>query len=164
MVSIRRARAGDIAGITFVLAKTWRDTYSAFLPEASIAKITSEWHPPEIIEAELDCPSTFAGVATVASGIVGMITAHSRGEILHIARLYVLPAFQRRGIGERLMEESYRAFPGTRRVQLEVEEQNPKARKFYGKLGFREVDVKSEDVAGTQLNSIVMEKQIPDAA
>ena len=35
-----------------------------------------------------------------------MITAHSHGELLVVARLYVIPEFQRQGIGERLMRES----------------------------------------------------------
>jgi ribosomal protein S18 acetylase RimI-like enzyme len=89
-----------------------------------------------------------------------MITAHLRNEILFIARLYVLPEFQRQGIGERLMEESHRAFPEIKRIQLDVEEQNPKARAFYRKLGFKEVGVRIDDVAGTQLNSIALEKTL----
>ena len=89
-----------------------------------------------------------------------MITAHSQGELLLIARLYVLPEYQRQGIGERLMEESFRAFPQTRRVQLDIEEENPKGRAFYRKLGFTEIRVKTDDIAGTKLNSIVLEKHI----
>jgi RimJ/RimL family protein N-acetyltransferase len=67
---------------------------------------------------------------------------------------------QRQGIGQRLMEESYRAFPEIKRIQLDVEEQNPKGRAFYRKLGFEEVGIKIDDVAGTKLNSIVLEKHI----
>lgn len=58
------------------------------------------------------------------------------------------------------MEESYRAFPQAQQVQLDVEEQNLKGRAFYRKLGFREVGVKIDNVAGTKLNSIVLEKRI----
>jgi len=45
-------------------------------------------------------------------------------------------------------------------VQLDVEEENPKGRAFYRKLGFTEVRVKIDDLAGTKLNSIVLEKHI----
>ena len=62
------------------------------------------------------------------------------------------------------MEESYRAFPKIKRIQLDVEEENPKARAFYRKLGFKEVGVRIDDVAGTKLNSIVLEKQIQGPA
>lgn len=165
MVTIRRARIGDIPGIRSVLAITWRDTYSSFLSASSIAKVTAEWHSAKILEAEINRSSTFLGVAESSShDIVGMVTAHSHEEVLLIARLYVLPEFQRQGIGEGLMEESCRAFPQAQRVQLDVEEQNLKGRAFYRKLGFREVGVKTDDIAGTKLNSIALERCIEKAA
>ena len=112
MVEIRRAEREDIPGIKAVLAVTWRDTYSTFLSEASIAKVTSEWHSPRVLEVEIARPLTYIGVATSArNGIVAMISAHSQGEVLFVARMYVLPEFQRQGIGERMMDEACRAFP-----------------------------------------------------
>lgn len=165
MVDIRRARKEDVPGIKNVLAVTWRDTYSTFLSEASIARVTAEWHSPGILEAEITRPSTYIGVATSApTGIVGVISAHSQGEVLFVARIYVLPGFQRRGIGARMMNEARLAFPQTRRFRLAVEEQNPKGRAFYRKLGFREVEVRADDVAGTKLNLVVMEKDVHGAA
>jgi ribosomal protein S18 acetylase RimI-like enzyme len=165
MTTIHRAQIEDIPGIQAVLAVTWRDTYSSFVSESSIAKVTAEWHSSRVLEAEINRSSSFFGIAKSSSNeIVGMITAHLHDKILFIARLYVLPEFQRQGIGERLMEESYRVFPEIKRVQLDVEEQNPKARAFYRKLGFKEVGVRIDDVAGTQLNSIVLEKHIQSAA
>jgi ribosomal protein S18 acetylase RimI-like enzyme len=163
MLMIRRARIGDIPGIRSVLAATWRDTYSSLLSESSIAEVTAEWHSSKVLAAEINGSSTFLGVAESSSQIVGMVTAHSHEELLVIARLYVLPGSQRQGIGEGLMKESYRAFPQAQRVQLVVEEQNPKGRAFYRKLGFREVGVKTDDIAGTAFNSIVLEKRIEKA-
>ena len=165
MITIHRAEIEDIPAIKAVLAVTWRDTYSSFVSESSIAEVTAEWHSPKVLEAEIKRPSSFFGVAKSNSNeIVGMITAHLRNEVLFIARLYVLPEFQRQGIGERLMEESRRAFPEIKRIQLDVEEQNPKGRAFYRKLGFKEVGVRIDDVAGTKLNSIVLKKTLQSAA
>jgi len=115
----------------------------------------------KVLEAEINQPSTFFGVATSPqSEIVGIITAHSHKELLFVARLYVLPEFQRQGFGKIMMEESCRAFPQTRRVRLEVEEQNPKGRAFYRKLGFTEVGTKTDDIAGTILKSVAMERNL----
>ena len=161
MVKIRQARIDDIPGIRSVLAVTWRHTYLSFLSESTIAKVTAEWHSPKILEAETSQSSTFLGVAeSNLHNIVGMVTAHSHNEILTIRRLYVLPEFQRQGIGEKLMEESCRIFPEIKLIQLDVEEQNPKGRAFYQKLGFKEVGVRIDDIAGTKLNSMVLEKHI----
>ena len=165
MITIHRAQIEDIPRIKAVLAVTWRDTYSSFVSESSIAEVTAEWHSPKVLEAEIRDSSSFFGIAKSSSNeIVGMITAHLHDELLSIARLYVLPEFQRQGIGERLMKESYRAFPGIKRVQLDVEEQNAKGRTFYRKLGFKEVGVRIDDIAGTKLNSIMLEKDIQSAA
>jgi ribosomal protein S18 acetylase RimI-like enzyme len=164
MVTIRPAQIGDIPGIRSVLAVTWRDTYSSLLSESSIAKVTAEWHSPKVLEAEINRSSTFFGVAESSSkDIVGLVTAHSQEELLLIARLYVLPQFQRQGIGKGLIEASYRAFPQAQRVELDVEEQNPKGRAFYRKLGFREIGVKTDDVASTKINSVMLEKRIEKA-
>ena len=101
MVTIRRAQIGDIPGIRSVLAVTWRDTYSSFLSESSIARLTAEWHSPKVFEGKLSRPSTFLGVADRSShDTFGMVTAHCGEELLLIARLYVLPGFQRQGIGK----------------------------------------------------------------
>ncbi len=165
MADIRRAEKDDIQGIKTVLAVTWRDTYSTFLSQASIAKATTEWHSPRVLEAEIDRPSTYIGVATSGPNeIVGMISAHSRDDVLFVARMYVLPDFQRQGIGERMMNEACRAFPQTQRLRLDVEEQNAKGKAFYRKLRFREVETRVDDVAGTKLNLVVMEKPVHDAA
>lgn len=164
-VSIRRAQTTDIPGIKRVLEVTWRDTYSALLSESSIAEVTTEWHSPKALEEEVNRPTTFAAVAESSSaGIVAMITAHLHEEVLVVARLYVLPEFQRQGIGSRLLAESYRAFPQTRRVTLNVEEQNPKGLAFYRKLGFTWVGDTTDNVAGTLLKSAVMEKHMEYSA
>jgi ribosomal protein S18 acetylase RimI-like enzyme len=156
---------GDIPGIRSLLDVTWRDTYSSFLSELSIAKLTARWHSAKVFETEINQQSTFFGVAENSlQEIVGMVTAHSREDLLFIARLYVLPGFQRQGIGGRLIEESYRTFAQVQRVQLNVEEQNLKARAFYRKLGFQEIGVKIDDVAGAILQSIVLEKQLENTA
>jgi ribosomal protein S18 acetylase RimI-like enzyme len=163
-VQIRHAVSDDIPGIKSVLATTWRDTYSSFLAEESITKVTAEWHSAEVLQAEIDRPSTLLGVATIDGGrIIGLITAHSNGPQLLVSRLYVLPEFQRQGIGEGMMERAYHAFPQTRRVRLEVEEQNRKGRAFYAKLGFRQIGVELADVGGVRLRSVVMERAIGEA-
>jgi ribosomal protein S18 acetylase RimI-like enzyme len=165
MVTIRPAQIGDIPEIGSVLAVTWRDTYSSFLSESSIAKVTAEWHSPKVLEAEINSSSTFFGVAESSSkDIIGLVTAHSQEELLLIARLYVLPEFQRQGIGKGLIEASCRAFPQAQRVELDVEELNPKGRAFYRKLGFREVGVRTDDVASTKIDSVMLEKRIEKAA
>lgn len=155
---MRRATEADIPGIRAVLAETWRDTYGAFLPLDAIERATAEWHAPRVLAAELARTGTFTGVAVDESGVVGVVTARGRPEVVEIARLYVRPCAQRRGIGGRLLAAALRAFPGRTRVRLEVEAQNPKGRAFYAKAGFVAVRERSVEVSGTSLRLIVMER------
>ena len=162
MATIRKAESSDIAGIKAVLAVTWLDTYSSFLGHDAIARITTEWHSPEVLAKELGDLSTHCAVCVEDSGqIVGVITAYrTRPAQVLVGRLYVLPDHQRRGIGKALMDSAAQAFPGIQKLSLPVEEKNAKGRAFYRKLGFREVGKRVDDVMGTQLTSIIMERLV----
>ena len=165
MITIAAAQIRDIPSIKHVLAATWRDTYRSFLSDESIEQVTAKWHSPEILQNEIERSTTYSGIAkTDREEIVAMITAHEVGSLLFVSRLYVLPSHQRCGIGCRLLDASYARFPETTLVRLDVEEQNPHGRAFYRKLGFVEIERKSEDVFGTLLHSIVMERDIVRSA
>ena len=154
---VRRATEADIPGIRAVLAETWRDTYGAFLPLEAIERAIAAWHTPRVLAAELARASTFVAVAEDDAGIVGVVTARGRPEVVEIARLYVRPGAQRRGTGGRLLAAALAAFPGRARARLEVEAQNAKGRAFYVKEGFVAVGERSVEVSGTVLRLVVME-------
>ncbi|MFU8889348.1 MAG: GNAT family N-acetyltransferase [Trueperaceae bacterium] len=161
---VRRATEADIPGIRAVLAETWRDTYGAFLPLEAIERATAAWHAPRVLAAELARANTFTGVAEDESGVVGMVTARGRPEVVEVARLYVRPGAQRCGTGGRLLAAALAAFPGRTRARLEVEAENAKGRAFYLKAGFVAVEERSVEVSGTALRLIVMESSLGTAA
>ncbi len=57
-----------------------------------------------------------------------------------IHELVVAPGYQKRGLGQRLMEEAFRFLEalGHKKVALWVGEHNDRAKKFYERLGFKE--------------------------
>lgn len=122
------------------------------------ARATAVWHAPDVLANELARATTFTGVAEDASGIVGMVTAHARSGWVEIARLYVRPAAQRRGLGGRLLAAALAAFPGRCSARLEVEAQNPKGRAFYVKEGFVATGERTIEAFGSQLRLVVMER------
>jgi len=162
MITIQQAEVGEVQEIKQVLSESWIDTYGPFLPLEVIRKVTSLWHSPETLAAEIENERVFFNIAKNERGeIIGLLTADQPSEeVVYIARLYVLPGHQRQGIGARLMDTCVAAFPGTETLRLEVEEQNEKGLSFYRKQGFREISRREEELEGVSLLVVEMEKKL----
>ena len=162
MTIVQPAEVDDVLEIEQVLSETWTDTYGPFLPAEVIQKVTSLWHSPETLAAEIENPRVFFHVAKDQQGsIVGLLTAgRPSDDIVSIGRLYVLPGSQRQGIGGKLLDACVAAYPGAQKLVLEVEAQNEKGLAFYLKQGFREVSRKEEELEGIALTVVEMEKQL----
>jgi ribosomal protein S18 acetylase RimI-like enzyme len=158
MAQIERAAVRDVQSIREVLRETWHDTYASLLPKSAIEAITSQWHAPELLAEQIQNPDIYFALAREGGFIAGVITAHKQEDALVVNRLYVRPQHQRRGIGQQLLDSSYRAFPTVERVRLTVEAENGKGIAFYAKQGFREIARASEEVAGVRLENVVMER------
>ena len=160
MAEIDRATVQDVTTIKELLRETWHDTYASLLPKAAIETITSRWHATELLTEQVQNPETYFAIARDGGAVVGVLTARKQDDAVVVARLYVRPQYQRRGIGRQLLESSYRAFVDARRVRLNVEAANWKGVAFYAKEGFRETARTSEDAAGTSLETLVLEKAL----
>ncbi len=163
MVSVQRAKVEEAPEIKQALRETWLDTYSSCIPQDVIQRVTTLWHSPQLLASEIQNPKVFFGVAKDENNaILGLATARKRSaDLVAVARLYVKPHYQRQGIGSQLLEASIIAFPGARRVRLEVEEQNEKGLSFYRKQGFKAISRHEERVEDITLTVIAMEKQLP---
>ena len=80
--------------------------------------------------------------------------------IVSVLRLYVLPEYQRRGIGSDLLGLALSAFPKAQRVRLQVAEANPLGLTFWTKRGFRVCGHDQVRVRGTSLALIDMERMV----
>lgn len=156
------ANIEEVQEIKQVLSDTWIHTYSSFLPVEVINRITSVWHSPETLAAEIKNERVFFNVAKNEQGeIIGLLTAgRPSDEIVYIARLYVLPGHQRQGIGGKLLDACVAAFPEAEILRLEVEEQNEKGLLFYRKQRFRKISRKEEELEGISLMVVGMEKRL----
>ncbi len=163
MITVQPAKVDEVREIKQVLSETWTDTYGPFLPAELIQKVTSLWHSPETLAAGIENDGVFFHVAKDDQGaIVGLLTAgQPSDEIVSIGRLYVLPGFQRQGIGGKLLDACVAAFPEARGIRLEVEAQNEKGLAFYRKQGFREISRKDEELDGVSLTVVEMEMKSP---
>ncbi|MCZ0938315.1 MAG: GNAT family N-acetyltransferase [Caldilineaceae bacterium] len=162
MISVQPANVDEVQKIKQVLSDTWIDTYSSFLPVEVIHKITSLWHSPEGLAAEIEDERVCFRVAKDDHGaILGLVTAgRPSDEVVYIGRLYVLPGHQRKGIGAKLLDACVTYFSGFQTLRLEVEAQNEKGMAFYRKQGFTETSRKEDEIEGISLVVVEMEKKI----
>ena len=162
MIHIEQATAADVLEIKRVLKETWVDTYLTLLSAETIEQITAVWHAPERLSAEIENPHLYFADAKEESGkIVGLITAVPlNDDVIVIARLYVLPTYQRQGIGGRLMEQAVHMFPQHTVLRLDVEAENEKGLAFYRQHGFLEIGRRQDEVSNEVLQVVEMEKRL----
>ena len=80
-------------------------------------------------------------VATDGSAIVGVALCGHDGRRGHIYHLAVDPAYQGRGLGKRLLDESLADLrrTGVKRVIIMVADDNPSGREFWKRSGWEEI-------------------------
>lgn len=129
MVHIRFAIPSDIAAIRSVQRQTWFATY----PNVSLG-ITRE-----DIEEIFTLGESFIGkpawIANVEGAVVAYCTAKKERTQNRILALYVLPPFQRLGIGEKLFSAACDWLGKEKPICVNVAAYNENAISFYEKMG-----------------------------
>jgi ribosomal-protein-alanine acetyltransferase len=132
-VAVRTASEADLAAITEIQTNA---------PEAS------QWDPRDYLT--YDCR-----VAEMEGAVVGFVVARavasSEWEVLNLA---VAPDARRQGIGRRLLSDILAGRSGE--FFLEVRETNTAGRRFYERLGFKEVTKRLRYYANPEESAIVM--------
>ncbi|MCX6731111.1 MAG: N-acetyltransferase [Candidatus Roizmanbacteria bacterium] len=162
MITIHRAKVEDVYEIKKLLFNTWTATYSNIYSPEAIELITSRWHSVVLLTKQIKNPSLFFSVAKDGNKIVGMCNATltQGGKVINIQRLHIIPEYQRRGIGSKLIEEVIKTFPKALKIELEVEKQNERALTFYQKQGFQRIGKKTFEIASVHMTCVVMEKLV----
>jgi ribosomal protein S18 acetylase RimI-like enzyme len=134
---VRTAIEHDLVAVNRLLVETWHDTYDSLLGVEKVTQITATWHAIAKLAEQIAAPDSSFLVAEEQGRIVGHAVGHVRPHhVMLLARLYVLPAHQRQGIGARLLSELVARQPGCARIVAEVEPDNLKAVSFYRRHGF----------------------------
>lgn len=169
MISIRRARPGDAAGIGAVHVAAWRSAYAGVLPDAYLANLSVVRHAAGYARGISDRSDGHAIFVAVASGadapegresaVVGFVSGGRArrwglgdGEI---ETLYLADDYKERGAGRRLMRAmaAHLAAVGCRSAMLWVLEANP-TRWFYLHLGGRPAARERIRFAGTEVMQV----------
>jgi predicted N-acetyltransferase YhbS len=106
-VVIRTASLDDVEPVRALLGAVWRATYEPLIGRERVEADHAAWHAAGVLAGQVnETLSSFLVVQDGPEEIVGhAFVSAAHPPVLHVARLYVSPAYQRRGIGTALMQE-----------------------------------------------------------
>ena len=152
---IRHAVPREAEDTRRVLVETWHDTYDPLVGWEKVVEITSQWHAVKVLTEQIGSPDASFLVAEHSGRLIGHAFARMpQPGTLFLSRLYVLPAWQRQGLGTRMVGAVLEQYPGAARMRLNVEAENLKGVAFYRRHGFTVVGERKE----SGLRSLQMEK------
>ncbi len=157
-MTIRAAVPDDAAGIQAVADATWRATYADLLPDEAIGQFLVDVYAVPVIQGRIERADRFeVAVSEDDSSVVGFSewTAGTNDDEIVWAATYVLPGWQRRGIGRTFLLSalaSYRA--RATRLLVVVAEANLTAIAFYRAMGFVPVERIESGIYGTPIREL----------
>lgn len=128
----------DLRRITWL---SWLSAYSSFIPETDLKAYFDIYYERGAFSALFIDPSAHGCIAEIDGCAVGYARTHfnRKENRLYLTALYLLPDFQGRGIGKRLMKavEEHAAERHIEEILVGVMVQNGRALCFYEKAGFQ---------------------------
>jgi ribosomal protein S18 acetylase RimI-like enzyme len=159
MVRVEHATIADYDAIWRVMSETWEVTYSRHFTPEQLIEARRVWLDALPLESALVDPGLLFLLAWDESTLLGFVAARAltSGD-LYVLRLYVLPAYHRRGLGTLLMKSVIASYPDAQTIRLDVDAGNEKGLAFWTNHGFRETGRKQARVTGVTISLIEMAK------
>jgi ribosomal protein S18 acetylase RimI-like enzyme len=143
---IRKSIPNDIYGIREVQRATWLKTYPDKKEGITVEDIIEKFKADKTPEGKKEMEerkkkyyknkNTGAWVAENEGKIIGFCTAVKEGKHNRIGAIYVLPNYQRKGLGKQLIEKVFSWLGNKKRILVNVARYNQQAINFYEKFGF----------------------------
>ena len=138
MIQVRKATREDILGIQQVAHVTWHYTYEHIMRPDTRALVLAEFYSEESLACSLEHKEIAFLVAEEAGRIIGFAQALPRPQSgYEVTRTYILPQYQRKGVGTQLTAELAKSLPG-QTLWVFVERENQGALAFYRTQGFKQ--------------------------
>lgn len=160
MLTIRSATFADIPLIRRLAEEAFPATYRPILSAEQLAWMMEWMYAPESLRRQMEEGHTFYLAAWEGEPCGYLSIEQQEERLFHLQKIYLLPAFQGRGIGRRLFDEAQQhirrlgALPA--RIELNVNRHNP-ALGFYERMGMtrlRTVDIPIGE--GFYMNDYIM--------
>lgn len=162
-LQIRPASIDDIPHIQRIAVTTWPVSYGEILSHDQLVYMLQKLYNTQSLTKQIAGEHHFY-LALVNDAPIGFASfTHERDVASKLQKLYVLPTFQKKGAGKKLLqtvENIVRRMKGEI-LLLNVNRFNP-AKTFYEKHGFKIIREEDVDIgSGYFMNDYVMEKSLP---
>jgi GNAT superfamily N-acetyltransferase len=146
-IQIRKSVPNDAYGIREVQKITWLKTYPNRKEGITIKDIKEKFKIDKTPEGKRKIEerkkkykdkNTNIWVAEDEINIIGFCSAIKEKKNNRIGAIYVLPGFQRKGLGKQLVKKAFAWLGDRKDILINVARYNKQAINFYGKLGFVE--------------------------
>lgn len=140
---IRRATVDDIDTIRAVADVAFRATYAAILSAEQTEYMIDMMYSPESLRRQMEVERQAFYLAVDNGRTIGYVSVERQGErLFHLQKIYLLPEYQGRRIGERLFRCACRHVrklcPEPCTMELNVNRHN-RATGFYERMGMHKV-------------------------
>jgi ribosomal protein S18 acetylase RimI-like enzyme len=143
MIDIREADKSDYSIISSIVNETWKVAYKGLIPESDMNKYADKERREKVIADSLDKGEVKFYIAKYndvdcAVSSFKKYNGEDFEDCAYIIQLYVLPDYQKSGIGKALIQYVHDTIinMGYKRVLLDTLEKNTNARAFYENLGY----------------------------
>jgi ribosomal protein S18 acetylase RimI-like enzyme len=149
----------DLVAVQHVLLETWRDAYGSFIPTDDLEAHFEAHYNLGALRNLLATKGVDGRVAEINGTVVGFVrTTYEPAEArFFVTSLYVLPEYQGRGFGQKLLEEAERIANtyDSDLIWLGVMEQNTRAVRWYERIGFTFIEVAPFTMGSTTVRHLI---------
>ena len=143
MFTIRKADTADISLINKLAWQIFPETYKNILTKEQSDYMMEWMYSPENIRKQMEEEGHIYYIAYEECEAAGYVSIQPEGkDLYHLQKIYVLPYYQKYGLGRKLFEQAIKAIkelhPEHCLTEVHVNRQNP-ALGFYEHMGMRKM-------------------------
>jgi N-acetylglutamate synthase-like GNAT family acetyltransferase len=166
-VIIRPAEERDVPAIQQIAREAWDETYGGTVGRLEREKILEHLCSRQSLLEDIGRHESYFFVAALEDGVVGFAEVVAEGRAGEVARLAVLPDWQRRGVATSLLQRGLAALAagGAREVTTAIEIQDVGCRQLFERNGFEAVEAPVAEIEELDdLELIQLRRSLDDAA
>ncbi|MCC9167665.1 GNAT family N-acetyltransferase [Pontibacter harenae] len=161
--TIREATASDIPTVKFLAEAIWEPTYHTTLTKEQIDYMFEVIYTEDALAQQMQEGQTFLLISEgeQAIGFAAFSVKEAASKIFKLNKIYLLPAFQGKGLGKRLLSEVEAKVKerGAAILDLNVNRYN-KAKQFYERCGYQVHQEEDIPIGPYWMNDYIMRKKL----